>query len=93
MLLAQNPPLGYTAVSPVIYRESGFTFWFYSDERGHAPHVHVRKSGQVASIWVGDGAIKQTGTMRDADLREAQRIVNASASGMMESWRYYHEKD
>jgi hypothetical protein len=80
-------------MSPVVYREGGFQFSFYSHEHGHPPHVHVRKSGHGASIWLADGSVKGEGDMRGADIRQAQRIVRDNAEDLMESWRRYHENN
>jgi hypothetical protein len=79
-------------MSPTVFREDGFRFWFYSDEKGHAPHVHVGKSGQAAAIWIADGSVKESGDMRGADLREAQRLVRENAVDLLEAWRRYHEQ-
>jgi hypothetical protein len=79
-------------MSPTVFREDGFQFWFYSNEKGHEPHVHVSKSGQIAAIWIADGSVKEPGDMRGADLRQAQRIVRENATDLLEAWRRYHEK-
>ncbi len=37
---------------PTVLRKNGWRFFFYSLENGEPPHVHVRKGGAEAKVWL-----------------------------------------
>jgi hypothetical protein len=38
---------------PTVHRERGFEFFFYSQERQEAPHIHVQSGDGYAKMWLG----------------------------------------
>ena len=37
---------------PNVFEKEGFRFFFYSNEREEPPHIHVRRGGGLAKIWL-----------------------------------------
>ena len=74
---------------PVVFRERGFRFFFYSNEGNprEPVHIHVERDEIEAKFWVipevrlayNDGYSART-------LRELQSIVEANRNLIVEAW-------
>ena len=77
---------------PVVFRERGFRFFFYSNEGNprEPVHIHVERDEIEAKFWVipevrlayNDGYSART-------LREQQGIVEANRNPIVEAWNDY----
>lgn len=85
---AQPPPM-----SPTVLEVLGFRFFFYSREssggRLEPPHVHVRKGGGEAKVWINSGVVGRTWGFSPRDLRVIRRIVVQERSFLSEAWNEY----
>ena len=74
---------------PVVFRERGFRFFFYSNEGSPREplHIHVERNDVEAKFWLkptvkvayNDGYDAQT-------LRELQSLVEANSSRIARAW-------
>lgn len=88
-----NPTPSATVQMPTVYREKGFQFLMFLDD--HAPpHVHVRYSGTVARIRIGDANHRPVAdvsrSMRAPDIARAMRIVETRQARFLDAWRKIH---
>lgn len=75
---------------PEILRESGFVFFFYSNE-GQAPmHVHVRKAGGFAKFWIDPVELDFSQVMKIADINQAEEIIIKNLEILMLKWDEVH---
>ena len=79
-----------------IYSSGGFEVYVYAPPREHRPpHVHVECSnGGEVLVTLGDAgtapALWRNHHMREADAREALRIVEENQEQFLEEWRRLH---
>lgn len=76
---------------PNLLREAGFQFHFYSAEGEplEPPHIHVRRGGDAAKLWLTPDVVLQASDgFSRGDLRRIERIVRGNRA---ESERRYNE--
>lgn len=74
---------------PEIFRKEGFVVSFYSSD-GHEPiHVHVRKAGGEAKIWVEPIHIEYGKRMEWQDLKRAEELVAENIDLIKMRWHEY----
>lgn len=74
---------------PVIFRQDGIRFFFYSDEGDprEPVHVHVSKADAEAKFWLyPDIAIAYTTGFDARTLATLRRIVEARRGEIEEAW-------
>ncbi len=74
---------------PVIYRESGFQFFFYSNEGDplEPAHIHVRSGENSAKYWLEPViSLESSYGFHSRDLRRIQGIIEQNFDLMLRSW-------
>jgi hypothetical protein len=74
---------------PEVFRESGFRFFFYSNEGSPREplHVHVERDNVEAKFWLIPSVRVAYNDGYDArTLRELQRAVEANKNRIMRAW-------
>ncbi|HEX4482036.1 MAG TPA: DUF4160 domain-containing protein [Rudaea sp.] len=73
-------------MSPTIFRESGYRFYFFSREEQRM-HVHVQCADGEAKFWIEPRieAAQNTG-MGDRRLKAAQRLVEIHVDEIRRAW-------
>ena len=80
-------------MSPTLYRERGFRFFFYSNEGIEPPHVHVVKGGAEAKIWLEPSVcIAENYGFSSKELNIILEIVNAKLEKFIEEYGKWHGK-
>jgi hypothetical protein len=76
---------------PVVFREGGLRYFFFSNEGAprEAPHVHVKGGGRDAKIWV-EPEVLIAGSY-GFNSRELARIVEVVAENRDLILRAWHE--
>jgi hypothetical protein len=81
---------------PQVLRAEGFAFYMYYNDHG-APHVHVRRAGEVCKIAVGSANepphLMDPGSMRRTDAGRALWMVNGCQEVLLAHWRRIREQD
>lgn len=73
-------------MSPTVFREGGFRFYFFSREE---PRIHVHVTGQrgEAKFWLEpDIALAQNYGLSPADLAYVQRLVKEHEHDIRNAW-------
>ncbi|MFM9851310.1 MAG: DUF4160 domain-containing protein [Sphingomonadaceae bacterium] len=77
---------------PVVFRENGFRFYFYSDEGGprEPVHIHVTKAGLNAKFWLyPEVELAYNYGFNARILTELAKIVATHAHEIEEFWNDY----
>ena len=72
---------------PVVMREQGYRFEFYASDREERPHMHVKKNGKHAKIWLQP--VVELEFSRHFKPHEANRILNLVQENLdllLEAW-------
>lgn len=74
---------------PVVFREGGLRYFFFSNEGlpREPRHVHVRGGGNDAKIWLEpDVAIAESYGFNSVELARIIRIVSARRDMLLRAW-------
>lgn len=77
---------------PVVFRERGFRFFFYSNEGDprEPVHVHVEKDGVEAKFWLQPQvAVAYNDGFNAKTLKELLKIVEARADEIERAWNEF----
>ncbi|MSU63033.1 MAG: DUF4160 domain-containing protein [Pedosphaera sp.] len=76
---------------PVVLRESGFRFYFYSMEGNEPPHVHVDKGGASAKYWLEPIRIASNRNYGPTELRRISQILFEHQTELLRQWHEYFD--
>ena len=71
---------------PTVLRVGPLRFFFYSNEAGEAPHVHVQRDRALAKVWLAPVALASSTRFKGHELRRIERIVIEHAEQLLEAW-------
>jgi hypothetical protein len=73
---------------PVVFRQRGYRFFFYSNEGDSRErvHVHVRKGDSTAKFWVSPVGLDASNGFDARTLAELARIVENNAALIERAW-------
>jgi hypothetical protein len=73
-------------VSPTLFREGGFRFYFFSREEVRA-HVHVQSAEGEAKFWIEPKVeLALSHGLNDRQLRRVQQIVEERRDEIRSAW-------
>jgi hypothetical protein len=76
-------------MSPTVFREAGFRFYFFSREESRM-HVHVHCSNGEAKFWIEPAiTLAQNSGMNDRQVRDAQALVEEHENDIRSSWQQH----
>jgi hypothetical protein len=74
-------------MSPTIFRDGSFRFYFFSREESRM-HVHAQCPDGEAKFWLEPTiALAQNYGLSDQQVRAAQQLVEARADEIRSAWR------
>lgn len=71
---------------PTILRIDPYRFFFYSNERGEPPHIHVQHERFLAKFWLNPVALASSRHFASHELRTIQKHVDENQQIFMEAW-------
>ena len=74
---------------PVVFRDSGLRYFFFSNEGmpREAPHVHVKGGGRDAKIWLEpDVSIADSYGFNSRELADILRVVTKNRDLILRAW-------
>ena len=74
---------------PVVFRESGLRYFFYSNEGQprEPPHVHVKGRGQDAKIWLApDVSVADSYGFNSRELASILSVVARRRELILDAW-------
>ncbi len=74
---------------PTILRLSSYRFFFYSNEKGEPPHIHVQRERFLAKFWLNPVGLASSKHFSSHELRTMQKHVDENRQMFMEAWNEY----
>ena len=71
---------------PTILRIGPYRFYFYSNEKGEPPHIHVQRERFLAKFWLTPFALASSRRFASHELRVIQEHVEANREIFLEAW-------
>ncbi len=71
---------------PEVFRDKGFRFLFYSNERSEPCHVHVIGQGGEAKFWIPSCQLVRTYNLNPTQLRTILGILRERVNEIEEKW-------
>lgn len=74
---------------PTIHRIGPYPFFFYSNEKGEPPHIHVQRERFLAKFWLNPVALASSRHFPSHELRTIQNYVSEHRKMFKEAWDEY----
>jgi hypothetical protein len=71
---------------PTVRRIGPYRFFFYSNERGEPPHIHVQHDRKLAKFWLEPVALASSTDLAGHELRDLERLVTENRVVFVEAW-------
>lgn len=71
---------------PTILRSGPYRFYFYSNEKGEPPHIHVQRERFLAKFWLTPIALAGSKRFASHELRVIQEHVEENRKIFLEAW-------
>jgi hypothetical protein len=71
---------------PTVLRIGAYRFFFYSNEKGEPPHIHVQRERFLAKFWLNPVALASSRRFASHELRTIQKHVRDNREMFMEAW-------
>ncbi len=76
-------------MSPTVRRIGPYRFFFYSNEGGEPPHIHVQRDRQVAKFWLDPVRLARSGRLASHEVREVEALVRDNEADFLEAWHEF----
>ena len=73
-------------MSPTVKIVGPYRFFFYANELGEPPHIHVRRDRSVAKFWLDPVALARSKRFSAQELTRIEQIVREHEIELMEAW-------
>jgi hypothetical protein len=73
-------------VSPTVKIVGPYRFFFYANELGEPPHIHVWRDRCVAKLWLDPVALARSKRFNAQELTSIERIVREHEEDLLEAW-------
>lgn len=77
---------------PTVLRIGPYRFFFYSNEVGEPPHIHVQRDRCLAKFWLAPVSLASSTRFAAKEIRDMQRLVEENKPEIMDAWNE-HFKD
>ncbi len=74
---------------PTVLRFGPYRFFFYSNEKGEPPHIHVQRERLLAKFWLNPVALASSKRFASHELRTIQKFVDENRRKFLEAWDEY----
>lgn len=76
-------------MSPTVLRSGPYRLFFFSNERGEPPHIHVQRERMLAKFWLEPVELAGSTGFTPQELRRIQGIVVENVGKLREAWNEY----
>jgi Domain of unknown function (DUF4160) len=77
---------------PTVLRIGPYRFFFYSNEEGEPPHIHVKGAGCEAKFWLEPITLAYNYGYRGHELGRLERLVSENRGLFLEAWNEYADR-
>ena len=74
---------------PTILRIGPFRFFFYSNEKGEPPHIHIQRDNMLAKFWLNPVSLASSMRFSAKELRKLEMLETENENTLMEAWNEY----
>ena len=74
---------------PTILRQSGFRFFFYSNENAEPAHIHIEKGDAAAKVWLDPIELENAYDFSSREIRQFLDIINVHQFTLIRAWNDY----
>ena len=74
---------------PTVLRVGPYRFFFYSNENGEPPHIHIQRERMLAKFWLQPVALASSTRFSSTELRKLEKLVCENKTHFMENWNEY----
>ena len=71
---------------PTVLRQGGYRFYFYSNDRGEPPHIHVDGNGDSAKFWLDPVTPARNLGFPSHEFRRLMTVVEQHRDEFLEAW-------
>ncbi|MEF8794436.1 DUF4160 domain-containing protein [Thiohalorhabdus sp.] len=71
---------------PTVLRRGPYRFFFYSNEEGEPPHIHVQRERGLAKFWLEPVSIASSNRFNAQEQRALLRLVLENQGLLREAW-------
>lgn len=71
---------------PSFLRIGAYRFFFYSNEYGEPPHVHIQRDNALAKFWLQPVEIASSSGFPAHELSKLSKLVTTHQSTCLEAW-------
>jgi hypothetical protein len=76
---------------PTVLRAGPYRVYFFSNERGEPPHVHVDREGLTAKYWLDPIALARNRGFAAWELGRIRSILEGHRIRLLEAWHGFFE--
>ena len=76
---------------PTVQRIGAYRFFFYSNESGEPPHIHVQRDNKLAKYWLQPVLLSSSIGFPSFELRRLSKLVVKHRNIFLEAWNEYVE--
>jgi len=77
---------------PSILRIGPFRFFFFSNEYGEPPHIHIQRDNMLAKFWLSPVSLASSTRFSAKELRKLELLVTENKYTLMEAWNEYFSR-
>ena len=74
---------------PTVLRVGPYRFFFYSNENGEPPHIHIQRERMLAKFWLQPVVLASSTRFSPSELRRLEKLVDENRILFMETWNEY----
>jgi hypothetical protein len=74
---------------PTVLRIGPYRFFFYSNEAGEPPHIHVQRERFLAKFWLEPVSLAGSNHFSSQELRAIRKHVEENKDRFLEVWNEY----
>jgi hypothetical protein len=71
---------------PTVLRIGPYRFYFYSNEKGEPPHIHVQREQFLAKFWLNPVTLAGSKRFSSHELRTMQKYIEENTEIFLEAW-------
>jgi hypothetical protein len=74
---------------PTILKIGTFRFFFYSNEFGEPPHIHIQNENKLAKFWLQPVKFSKSTRFTPKELRDIEKLIIENENIFLEAWNEY----
>ena len=73
-------------MSPTVLRVGPYRLFFFSNDAGEPPHIHVEREASVAKFWLKPVELARSNGFSHVEVRRIESIVSENVIDLLEAW-------